>query len=166
MQSPVVLLCTRGRGAPLWTLQLREATGVGMGGLALFETQATRLPSCVNAAPPGLWTSAAHRVQSACWALSETIDVSNPAGSRRTCSSRPPSASKRLTRWLLPRKPFPRCASSIILPAESWEWDCGRPGPAAVVCASRLLKSCCLKIPFSRFSRYCNKGSALGPLAL
>lgn len=87
-----------------------------MGGLALFETQATRLPSCVNAAPPGLWTSAAHRVQSACWALSETIDVSNPAGSRRTCSSRPPSASKRLTRWLLPRKPLPRCASSISSP--------------------------------------------------
>ena len=55
-----------------------------MGGLALFETQATRLPSCVNAAPPGLWTSAAHRVQSACWALSETIDVSNPAGSRES----------------------------------------------------------------------------------
>ena len=59
--------------------------------------------------------------------------------------------------------PFP-LGFPAVLPAEAWGWDCGSPGPA-VVYASRTLESCYL-IPFSRFSRYCNKGSALGLLAL
>ena len=66
-----------------------------------------------------------HPVQSAFSALSEMIDVSNAPGSCRTCSSRPPSASKRLTRGLLPRMPFPRCTSPYpprrVLGVGLWE---------------------------------------------
>lgn len=101
-----------------------------MGGLALFETRVTRLPSSVNAAPPVLWTSAGATVFTAqgvglFGALGN--DVSNPPGSRRTCCSRSPAASKRLTRGLLTRKPFPRWASPLSSPQRPGGGTAGAP---------------------------------------
>ena len=134
-----------------------------MGGLALFETRVTRLPSSVNAAPPVPWTSAGATVFTA-----QGVSLLGALGNDQMFRIHPGAIGPALLALPLLRSdflasPFP-LGFPAVLPAEAWGWDCGSPGPA-VVYASRTLESCYL-IPFSRFSRYCNKGSALGLLAL